>query len=480
MVWSIKVKIVHLTIFLLGLTSVFISGCDQTTVAKDPCTDTSCQEWELCNYDTGSCQLNNGRCIVEDDCPIGYGCNTSNMCEISLLCVSDSDCNDPAKPLCDGYECYAECNDSSNCTDGDAPICSFGKCVTESFSCDNGEIIELMEVSFYHYIESRSYALSGDDKYLVPSISYKNGFDAAVELLIEGDYCGAQAMAVISDMEIFKIIDTDIPYTSEFSNEYYCMEGKVEALDTEDDPSVFRGVYCVRNYLESNTYTRNVHMSIPHPKFDKFTNIQGAEVFQDSDARYFSLATAHRNSSSIDSTCGSGYQISDMAHNIDSLFHVFTQNISNLDAETYHIQLHGYGAEPVALVSLGSYSNFNADTPIRVFSANLQTSIGNYVTTHSVVNPGNVMCCNDDGDDGLHPDYCATGNMQGRYINQSHSATCTESPTSFIESRFIHIEQTRWLRGWDLYDTSSADYVTPKHSIITDAVNMTFELLIFK
>ena len=435
------------------------------------CADINCENWELCNSETGLCEFKNNMCNDSDDCLVGYTCN-SNKCEHIANCTINDDCTENGSPLCDNGICIAECQTTADCTD---KICSSGLCVDEIQICENGESIKIVEESFYNYVKTTPYALENDEKYIVPTVTYRENFSTAIRYFIAGDFCEAQNFAKNADMIIFKIIDTDISYSKDFTNEYYCMKGKIEA-DGQYDPSTYRGIYCVRNYLETNTYTREVHIAIPHPLFDGNTNLEGAQVFRDTNARYYSLSTTDRRSNDAQSSCDTHYKLSDMAHNINSLFHAFTKKVQDLDLSVYHIQFHGYDAgdgSDVAITSVGSKANYNSDRPIRIFTKNLKLEIAKYEIENNDSPNSEVIGCNDAADNALER-LCSLGNMQGRYINGSTTNTCETDPTSFVNSRFIHIEASRWLRGKWITRPSHEGYIVPKFEIMSNTINSTF------
>jgi len=452
-------------------------SCEDAGEGGDACGEMVCAQWEECRPDSGICTLQEGRCDASEKCPAGLVCDGDHRCVEDPVCTSDDQCLDPALPLCGGNGvCTSECEVSAECAEPGLPLCSFGRCVASTVVCASGEEISLVETSFREWVQTRVYGQNGDDTYVPPPADYLEAFNEAVTLMIQGDPCGAQTLAASADMILVKILDTDSGFTSEHSNEYTCLEGKAEAGDTEPDPSLYRGVYCVRS--GGGVPTQDLHIAIPHPKFDVYTNLEGAEVFSLGDARYFSLATAHRDSSTEASPCDPDYRHSDMAHNIDSLFHLFAQRVHDLDADSYHVQLHGYVDAVVALTSAGTHQNLEPDAVVLGFTQNLKAAVSEYEIAHVDPADGPVRSCNDAADDGLIPDFCATQNMQGRYVNGSVTDTCGESPTSFSASRFIHVEQTRWLRGRSITDPGAADYLAPKYFLITSALAETFPLVL--
>jgi len=442
------------------------------------CEELECEDWEVCNHDTEACELAAGRCATDADCGSGYTCDEDNYCVFDAECTTDADCPGSGTPVCSAGMCVAECTSSAECTDPSFPVCSLGRCEAETLSCGTGEPLRVVETSFSEFVDDWPVAAEDSEDYLVPSAAFLTAFEDAVDDLIAGDMCAAQENAYQADMEVVKIVDLDMDFSREYTNEYYCIIGKVEPNDSPDDPdpSVYRGIYCVRNYLESHTYSRVVHVSAPHPLNDKYTPAEAVAVFQLADARYLSLSTTHRRANAALSTCDNSYRESDMAHNIDSLYHAFTRRVHDQDWMVYHIQLHGYvpEANDVAITSIGTEGNYASTRPIRVFTDHLSDEVEAYALANGDDTAPIVASCNASADDDIQR-LCATSNMQGRYINGSTIDTCNVSPTSFVNSRFIHVEQSAWLRGWHLSDPGADDYIVPKWDLVAAAVANTWE-----
>jgi len=453
-------------------------------VVVNPCEDvTTCSPNGICALDAD----NNAICA----CNKGYHAD-----ENTLTCVVDStdlcdgvDCGNNA--LCDSYtgDCY--------CKSGYNDDVELGTCVANT--CGTGDDvheIEKIEGNFYEFVKNYDYlpklnddgtSVNPDEVYIKPPENYVTAFRASVKSLIKGDICTAEEEANNADMKIIKYIDTrdDLTINSDlFTNEYICIMGKDEDNDVNHDPSYFRGLFCMRNYIETNTYTRNLHIAIPHPLHDGNTNIEGAEVFENSGARYFSLSTTHRCADPVDTPCttsagthicnGDSYKISDMAHNVTSLFYQFAKQIQDLDT-SYHFQIHGFSEdvfpERVAIATIGSSTiKVNSNRLVRRFTNKLNSLVVNVDSSKKVIscNDGNITdeTRDDDGKNVHLIKLCATTNTIGRYINGAVNNSCTTDGLTFAHSRFLHLEQTRWLRGNSTYD--------PKYNLVTETVNSIF------
>ncbi len=443
----------------------------------------------------------NGVCAVNSDNEAICACNPGFQAD-GLKCIKTDD-------LCEGVTCGGEHNScvmgECECDHGYSNI--DGSCMVNMCGTDD-DAHEIMTVTgnFYDFVKpctgvdncfnyTRIDYLkpvhNPNEKYRVPTQEYITAFKAATKALIKGDICLAEEKALLADMKLFKFVDTGSSLDSSiFTNEYICMIGKDEAEDEvadEHDASYFRGLFCMRNYIETNTYTRDLHIAIPHPLKDANTNLEGAKVFQDSGAKYFSIATAHRCSNDTPSSCAGetavcssshsdeAFKISDMGHNSDSLFFYFGTQIQDLDT-SYHFQIHGFGEDShpnrVAVATIGSEDvKVKADRIIRRFTK----AINDFILLDDASSDREVISCNDASVPSNLIKLCATTNPLGRYINgiMSPSLACTHvgEAVSFAHSRFIHLEQTRWIRGEGIDGLSA---VNNRFHLVVDAVNKIF------
>ena len=88
---------------------LFASCSGDESSGTGPCDDVACDEWEVCNGETGQCELEAGRCAGDDDCLTGYVCNAdTHTCEAAQACFTNADCTDPEYPKCVDGACVAE------------------------------------------------------------------------------------------------------------------------------------------------------------------------------------------------------------------------------------------------------------------------------------------------------------------------------------------------------------------------------------
>ena len=178
----------------------------------------------------------------------------------------------------------------------------------------------------------------------------------------------------------------------------------------------------------------------PHIKYDLNTGNQAVYSFRRNTAKALFLSGTHRCNSAEKSLCegstttcsssSEAYRISDMAHNVNSLFQETTKNLFENIPNSIFVQLHGFGKKPTDPYVI--MSNGTRDTPEEDFAAeirdallkedsNLTFKIAHIDTDWSRLN--------------------GFTNTQGRFINNS-SDPCKVSATA-SSGRFIHIEQEK-------------------------------------
>jgi len=106
-----------LLLILLSIFSFFIASCSESSPADDKGCKDECKAYEICNEDTGNCELSPGMCASADDCSAD-------------------------KPVCDANECIAESTDCSVECDSNFQICSEGSCVTKDGFCSTSDDCE--------------------------------------------------------------------------------------------------------------------------------------------------------------------------------------------------------------------------------------------------------------------------------------------------------------------------------------------------
>ena len=70
-----------------------------------------------------------------------------------------------------------------------------------------------------------------------------------------------------------------------------------------------------------------------------------------------------------------------------------------------------------------------------------------------------VLSCNQQGEESYR--LCASTNVQGRYLNDPHSNSCTERASTDSRSKFLHIEINHDLRNY----SGKRDLFNPEYLI---------------
>lgn len=187
------------------------------------------------------------------------------------------------------------------------------------------------------------------NQYAPPTNAQLDDWDEMLDSLFSGNYTNSATTANTLGYDLIAFTDT---ITATFTT-YYILKTM--------------GVNYWGTYVYNPNYCRPVIIQSPHPKKDANTGKQGLHVFKESEALFFCLAGTHRCNSTLYSTCSgtttgcsttsANYRISDMAHNINSVFQKTTENLSINYGNTYFIQLHGFtklSTDPYVIMSNGT------------------------------------------------------------------------------------------------------------------------------
>lgn len=265
---------------------------------------------------------------------------------------------------------------------------------------------------------------SGGD-YATPNSTQLNNWDSVIDFLLANDLANARAVVNSLNYQVTLFTDTSISPNQIFY-----------VLEKQPTSSNYWGTY-----VFSKTPTRNnLIIQAPHIKNDVNTGQQAVYCFKNTLARAVFISGTHRcnstdfsSCSGTTSTCSSGaqsYRISDMAHNVTTMFQQTTDNLFRNISNAIFIQLHGFGrssSDPYVIMSNGT-----RQTPTTDYAALIKNELLNedssltFQLAHINTSWTRLI---------------GFTNTQGRLINNS-SNHCSASATN-TSGRFIHVEQER-------------------------------------
>ena len=311
-----------------------------------------------------------------------------------------------------------------------------------------------LTVNLSDYVaNSLPYVQQFSEGYVVPTTQQLDQFDALFVSFSSQQIDAARTAADIVNFELIRVVDTGAN-----NNEIYCLRERVLRG---------QGFYCA----DFDSTTAN-HVSVPHPLYDRNTNVESVAVMRGTGARFLSVSTTHRCSNAATSSCSgttsacgaSGpYKVSDVAHNVDAYFHRFGMAVHDRSASTVTVQLHGCGSSScpsngdnndiVARLSAGTTGNLPATELVNVLNANLNDGL-------LPIQMGTSLSCSEATPDKV---LCGTTNVLGRYIN-GQPDSCQNFAAQFSGSRWLHVEQNFNLR----HDDGGGDELTP--TVLVDAI----------
>jgi len=265
---------------------------------------------------------------------------------------------------------------------------------------------------------------NGSNKYKTPTATEANRWESLIGLLTAKNWNGADNY-IQSYFPSYQLLR----YRESGSTLCYVLYEK----DTSSVNFKGWGSY----YFNPNLIgTRPICVEVPHPFDDLYTEYEGPEMFEATDARFMMIAGTRRNSRTTDSPCdhpaNSPYKISDVAHSTETPYHIAHRVIIGDHPSVYTIALHGNADADCK----NYYITNGRDTTPSQFLKDLKTSI----VSHGASSPG--VCLYGD----CNCDLNGTQDAQGRHIN-GVSDQCGTYATGNGSNYFIHIEQSGAVRG---------------------------------
>jgi len=292
-------------------------------------------------------------------------------------------------------------------------ICSFAQTASGDIETYMGDIIDNVP------------EVLGNDDYMPPTVTDLATWNTVIDFLVVNNLADARTQADILNYQVTEFTDTSI-----LPNQIFYV------LEEKELQSNYWGTY-----VFSKTPKRgNLILQAPHIKFDTNTGKQAVHCFKNNVARAVFISGTHRCNHSDYSSCSGttktcspiseDYRISDMAHNVSTMFQKTTENLFiNIPASVF-IQLHGFGQEagdPYVIMSNGT-----RETPAVDYATLIKEAL--LVEDNSLT--FELAHINTDW-----VGFIGYTNTQGRLINYSVDE-CT-APAEGTTGRFIHIEQEK-------------------------------------
>jgi hypothetical protein len=185
-------------------------------------------------------------------------------------------------------------------------------------------------------------------------------------------------------------------------------------------------------------------LGVPHPNFELGTLPEGVDLFQDLHARALIVSGTHRCANAAPSpcegetsVCGDGtepFRESDMAHVVESVFHVSHEVLTDAFPDDWIVSVHGMDGAGIS-VSDGTTRTSHENAPVAVLGATLMDAFPDE----------EVTSCNDWPGSEVDERFCGEYDVQGRMVNGSNWP-CLVAPSSTTD-RFVHFEQSIWIRA---------------------------------
>ena len=156
------------------------------------------------------------------------------------------------------------------------------------------------------------------NEYVAPNSSEQAAFETLANLLLEGDLANATSQAAALDYQVVAFTDTT-------GETYHILREQL----ADDEPTRGWGTY-----IAKLDYAVEALIEVPHPLFDTNSWEVGARLFQQSQARGFLMAGAHRHAN--------GTGTADVAHLEESIFQSVHQVWNGPSGQTPAWQVQGF------------------------------------------------------------------------------------------------------------------------------------------
>jgi hypothetical protein len=260
---------------------------------------------------------------------------------------------------------------------------------------------------------------AGSEGFVKPKASEQAIFSQAVDALLRGDLTNADMLASAANYSLVQLYD-------QTTNRTY--------LVLLERATNFRAL---GTYVFNVNFGRNLILEVPHPLFDVNTLEEGAQIFQQTNARGLFISGSHRCANAEQSPCSGTttacdgvsrpFRVSDAAHFTGNYFQAAHQAVLNPNPKPIVVSLHGN-----AVTSLPDIVLSNGTDVKDGFS-----SLVNRLRRQLKNRNASVGSCNYVGD--RKYSLCGTTNVQGRFSNGVGNACAVAALGS--SGLFLHIEQ---------------------------------------
>lgn len=266
---------------------------------------------------------------------------------------------------------------------------------------------------------------SSGNNYSEPTDNELDTWNLVVEAVLSNNITEAVEKSALLDYQIKEFTDNTLSPNQTFY-----------IIEKQPTKSNYWGTY-----VFSKTPTReNLIITAPHVVSDVNTGKQAAYCFRENIAKAVFLSGTHRcnntnftacsGTTTVCSSSSQAYRISDMAHNVQSIFQRTSEVVSDNLPSSIFIQLHGFtklSTDPYVIMSNGAR----------------QTPTVDYATLlkNELLVEDNTLTFKIAHIDTDWSRLIGFTNTQSRYLNNSTNP-CSNSATS-TTGRFIHIEQER-------------------------------------
>jgi hypothetical protein len=277
------------------------------------------------------------------------------------------------------------------------------------------------------YLQTIIANMPGDsgNNYTIPTSGNLTTWESVINAVLSDDLTTARTSASSVNYEIIEYTNTSLSVNKVF----YILKEKASQTN-------YWGTY-----VFSQTPDRdNLILQAPHSAFDFNTGKQAIYCFKRLNNKALFLNGTHRCNHATASTCdgtttvcsgsSEAFKVSDMAHNINTIFQKTTEILFNSIANSAFIQLHGFSkksTDPYVILSNGTDK-----MPTTDYASMLKTEL---------LSADNTLTFKIAHIDISWDRLRGFTNTQGRFINGSANP-CNTSATA-TSGRFIHVEQEK-------------------------------------